>query len=355
MVRGKKAFFFTFIAIMLVVLFFLIINTRQTIENMEEADYVRHRVETVNNLFFDLENELLSDINTAIAARAMKGLIVQINESQIFFGNDTQATEAFVASMWNGSYLNGSPFWYMQGHSIEDILGRFRKQVNDTFQISFNLSLLNDSLEINQTGRFDFTVYARYRYSAETREAEWLPKHVDVVSEFSVIGFDDPYYLLMTGGNYTQPIAPDPLISQSWDAWNVTHLNRSIHDHTYMWNLDAMSYWQRFFNDTSSSPYGIESFINADILKHYVAPDYLNFSAPQNRSYVDYMFWYPTWNCSDYDNPTGRWGDLRGVQGVNATGFRLDRDHIGRYLNVSRNESRDQAVGGLTYVVCTNS
>jgi hypothetical protein len=350
MPKGKHAFFFTFLAILVIILLYIIVQTESLVENRDERLLVQERIDSISGLLTELEEEMLPDILTSVSQRSLYIMANHTNATQSFWASKDAFEASFRELAYNGT-LSGTPQDALENQTILALLDMFSEAVQDAYHITFNISIDNESIRIIQQTPYSVGVFANLTFSAQDKEATWLAKQETVFGNFSIIGFMDPYYAVWTKGNYTQYINKT---NTSWDNdWDVFRLNKTIQRHLYASSTIAPSFLQRFYNDTNASSAGIESFIDADTLKDHIAEDYINFSTAHNRSYVDHLFFRVPWECWDYiDVNNTQAYDLHSIQGIDITGFRLEDEHLYTYLNST--ETQDVSLGGLTKTVCSN-
>jgi len=312
---------------------------------------VQQRMSDVNMLIVNLEDNMISDMLIATSKVTLLHMVNYTNRTQTFFYDKETFEKAFNDMLYNGT-IEGIP-QNVTNDTIVYLLDDFMQMVNEVYHVNLNITVDNSTINISQATPFGVGVNAIFTFSIHNNDANWLPKTKSMNINFSLDRFPDPYYLLSTKGNYTQRINISDINEY---RWNRTLLNDSIPKKQYYVNRNAPSFLQRFYNDTeNSSVIGIESFINPETLKLYVAEDVFNFSIPHNRSYIDYLFWSVPWDCWDYndENNTQRY-DLHNITGINYTGFRLEDSHLNVYLNTSAGETRDISLGGNTFTVCAN-
>mgnify|MGYP006278755727 CR=1 FL=1 len=344
----KRGFLFTFLALLLVLLFYVIIQTRLVLENRDTTTLVQQRVEDINKLVLDIEQKIFPNIMTATGRSGLATLWQHVNETT-FFENKTAFERGFRDCIFNGT-VNATYRIEMENQTIPYILESVENLSEDVYHVNVTVKVHNETINITQDTPFAVRVNATFEYSIRSKEAFWHPKNHSVSVNFTVKGLNDPYYSVYTDGNYTQVINATNVTEGDWSIKRLLGMIRARH---YGPNKDAPSYLQRFYNDTSASDIGIESFINPLAINRTLHGTY--FEDAHNRSYVDWLFWDSPWNCSDYvDNFNEQHYDLHNISGINVTGFRLEDAHLTMYLNTSRDEHRDRAVGGNTTTVCAN-
>ncbi|MCH8329398.1 MAG: hypothetical protein IIB81_03315, partial [Nanoarchaeota archaeon] len=151
----------------------------------------------------------------------------------------------------------------MTGNTYTEWLNRIKTTAQDTYNVDTSL-LIND-IKVYQITPWFVNVDADLSFNVSSETASWN-KTATIKTEISVEKFDDPYYLVKTGGAYYNKINKSNVKFDEWHIENVTdHIKYGTYVH---WeNSDAPSFLQRFIGDTSaSSCCGIESLVNRDKL-----------------------------------------------------------------------------------------
>jgi hypothetical protein len=348
----KKGFFFTFTALLIVFLMYLIVQGQQVVGNVDEEQLVRQRMEGINTFVVRFSQVMLSNMLEASSTRAFRSAIDYMNTTQTSFDSSQQFYTQMQSTIINGS-LMGSVHPFMRNKTVEYMLDQVINLTWETYHIRLNATVNHSTLNITQVSPYTIRVRALFNYDVKSEDATWYPKDEWATAYVSVQLLRDPMMLVNTNGDFAPLIIPSNITEYQW---NSSLLKQTIKSHRYTRNYDAPSYLQRFWNNSNASAYGIESFID---------PDALGVTRAYNRSYIDWMFFNMPWNCSDYDpsdpfwpdvlgGPGSQWGDLHNISGITDLGFRLEDRHLTIYLNTSNNEHRDIASGGLTSTICSN-
>lgn len=319
----KKAIFFTFIAITMVAIFALIFTPQTDISLQKDTNAVRIRISSVDDYVGDLQNSYFEKILRASTYKTISSLIFYVNSTGTYIPN---LDSAFYEVILNGT---------INKVSIDSITGK---------KIMYNSTLINwsqmiikvakDTLNVNTTIVIEnVSVYQTKPWSIDSRlvlsfdvlsnAAEWARKNVSIITEISIEGLYDPYYLVNTNRKYTNQIKKSSLDN---NKWNISNLRDQLRNDTYIhWQQSgAPTFLMRFTNTTTnSSCCGIESLVNPNKLSQ----------SDQRESYVDYLFWSHTYNnpanCTQLYNITnpstggGIWDEFRY--------FKLDLIHVVEY------------------------
>lgn len=348
----KRAFFFTFSALLLILLFYGMLQARLSIDSVDERSFSQHRVEGINRFINELDDSILPNILKATGKRTLGVMRVYINETGEFFPNATNFTKEFRNAIYTGR-INGIPQAAMADSTIPDLIENITKVASDAYHINISITTDPDSLVIAHHTPFSIAINGTFNIAVSSEDAQWFSTPYTVGNNFSIIGMADPFFDIYIGGGYERLVEQTEVRESEW---NASALQSHIDAEEYAVSRDAPSYLQRFYNSTNASTYGIESMIN---------PDTLSLLMNYNRSYVDWLFFSPPWNCSDYDqfnpywpdvpgSPFSQWGDLHNISGVTPSfpGFVLEDRHLVVYLNISDGEHQDLSVGGLTQTTC---
>ncbi len=327
-IKSKKGVFFTFMAILVVSVLVLAFSSDVYVTSKNKIPVVKSRVKTADNYLRNLETSYLETSLYTSSHNALNSIILYIVNQTNFLIDENDLNLKFEEILLNGS-INGENINTKYNiklmdentfiHRLEDI----EEMSQDVLHITtrFDKDNINAIIfQSNDTGPWQVGINLTMNYSVNAGIALWnKTKTISIV--ISILGFDDPLYLVNSG--YSHPIKETPFNDTEW---NVSTLNKHIANATYRHESNesnestehSPSYLMRFYNNTSPSLCcGIESMINETL------------SDGRYKSYVDYCFWSD--ECDDYGHKLYNITDIT----TPAYPFKLDAYHVGQY-NVTK-------------------
>lgn len=326
-IKGRKAVFFTFIAITIIAVFVLVYSPQANVSLQKDTESVRSRISTIDRYVDELEEQYLETVLRAASHKAILSLIYYINSSDPpkYLSN---LDSAFYEVISNGT-INGIPIDYLTGRKIMDnnTLTNWTTKINhtskDTYNVNTSVWIINAS--VSQSKPWSLDVSLSLNYSIQSETANWRKDNVIITASVSIEGFNDPYYMVNTQRQYSPRIKKS---SVEFNKWNLTHVREHLRNVTYVhWqDSDAPSFLMRFTNNMApSNCCGIESLVDPNKIS---VPD-------QRESYVDYLFWTHAYNgqCPLLYNITNPYASPGSQAGLwdEFPFFKLDIDHVIKY------------------------
>jgi len=319
-IRNKRGMFFTFIAITIMTVFLLLFTPRADVSLQVDAERTSTRINSINNFIDDLENQYFNTVLRSSTHKAILSLIFYINETDSFL-SDLDA--AFQEVIINGT-INDLPIdsvtnkKIMEGSTLTNWSDKIIKTAQETLNV--NTSILINNVSLFQTTPWNLESTVDLNISVSSAVASWNVNSI-ITASISIEGLHDPYYLINTGGVYTNRIKRSSI---ELNLWNISQVREHLRNGTYVHrqNAPAPSFLMRFTNTIiNSSCCGIESIVNPNKIS----------SSDQIDSYVDYILWNPSSNipCNELNNITnpstggGLWDEFRY--------FKLDLNHTVGY------------------------
>ena len=316
---GKKGMFLTLISISIIAAV-IIIFTPSGLDLSKNMPVIKTRVSNVNEYVLDLENVYLENALKATGRKTLIGLIGHVKDNG-FFANAVEFENAFSEVLLHGEY-NGNNIGVMDENTYNDWLNQIVITAKNTYNIDTTFSPIQlTDIQVYQIRPWFIEVEADITFSVTSETASWT-RDVTIKTEISVENFDDPYYLVNTGGSYINKIRKS---DTKFDEWDVDKVKDFITDgnYTHFENSNAPNFLMRFTNDISASPCcGIESLVN---------PNNPAITG-KDVSYVDYKYWSATPTCP---NP-----NLYTVNDITGSfplfpNFKLDFNHVVLYTLLS--------------------
>lgn len=290
--RGKKAMFFTLIAIIFVDI--LIFGHETTVE-FAEADRmqsVKARVHMMNDFVSSLETD------------ASRGLYISTFRSMVSINNyvtsqgeiidvDTLFEEVIINGTIEGD-VNNSPL--MENQTLPDWITKMQV-IADGLDINLSITILNTS--ISHSGPWSLEPTMGISYTAvDQKGLANFSRTVTIRSSVAILGWQDPLFALNTQGGSKE------VVVSNVTTWNHSNLMMHMTNETFIEDSNGPSFLLRLENKTEASPDGISSVLDPTF--------YLN---PDNRSMTDYLYWNETF--------TGNTSSVRNITDVGYIEFRL--------------------------------
>ena len=308
---GKKGMFLTFIAISLIAAL-IVIFTPSDINLSKNLQATKTRVSNVNEYVSDLESVYLERTLQATGRKTLISLIGHVKDNG-FFDNAVKFENAFSDVLLTGKY-NGNNIGVMDENTYINLIDDIKTTAEQTFNVE-TIFTVND-IKVEQTRPWFVDVEADITFRVSSETASWN-KNVLIKTEISVENFDDPYYLVNTGGSYINKIRKS---DTKFDEWSDEKVIDFIEDgnYTHFEDGQAPSFLMRFYNDISaSSCCGIESLVNPN------NPSISN----KDVSYVDYLYWSSVENCANPPYTLLRVDKIH----TEFPNFKFDLNHLAKY------------------------
>ena len=299
----KKAMFFTLISILLIGVFLLSFSVYSTYRTREKMFIVESRVKTMNNFIAGIEQDIERGLKIA-AIRALLGLENHISETGEFLNN---SKENFKEAIVNGS-LNNKTLDLTTGSSIKDWIQKINLQAQ---KVNIILDYYINDVTVNQSNPWKIDVYLDIDlFVNDTAGIAGWKISKEIFNQISIIGYEDPIYLIGVFGKTTRTINPT-----NFTTWDIGNLKAHLNAKTYRAYSGAPSFLMRLEGNLSSSLYGIETLIDTNQLIQYEIP-------LKYRSSVDYIYWGEQ-TTTDYS--------IHNITDDFMPNFRLDSAHVTSY------------------------
>lgn len=300
LIKNRKGIFFTMIV---VVIISLLVASYTFYSYTKERRVIQKRIETMNNFIVSLEQ----DIPRKIFITGFRSVFVfntKIIETGSYIQNVSLNTEELFV---NGTYL-GQNQPIMIGARLDDLKSDL---INQGSKININVTLRDERIYIYQTDPWNVkvTLVANFTIADNTNLASWN-KTLNATGEIPISYFEDPVYLLGSGGLITTKINQTSTVTFS----SQTLLNFT-QNQEYINSTDAPSFIDRLEGNLGvSSPNGIESLVNIPRLQAQGI-------ATQEKSIVDHIYFSnsnPSW-CHIAGQPSWFYLDTNSLTTYQAT------------------------------------
>ena len=271
--KGKKhGIFFTLMsAFLLAILIFTVaITTRQ-----EKQDSTKARILSLNSFVKSIEADM--DRGLYITSfRAVLAMEQYITQKGAYIGN---SKKAFAEALLNGT-VEGTNMSIMENSTMADWIKSIQLKSGEAdLDVAININ----SVTISQADAWNLKISMNATLQANDRKkvASWNREET-VETSLSVIGLEDPVYLIGTSGKLPNVIAltqyEGNYVAGSDTTNLIAHTNGSFYS-----NASAPSFLMRLEGNLSASPFGMESLVNVPNLQ-------VQGISPISKSVVDYIY-----------------------------------------------------------------
>ena len=294
----KKAIFYTSAAIALTIVIIVTYSSYTGYRLSDKMDVIQTRIETVNFFIKDVEK----DINKGATIAGFRTLL---SFNQFVATNGTfldNVNDRFKESFLNGT-INNQPLGLMKDSTFTDWANKISAEA-DKVDIKFNFKINN--VILNQTD--PWTVNIGLNLSLDIRDKRntsyWIRDRY-LTNSISIIGFEDPLYVVNSNGRVTSIIKPTNITNfvVNGKADNLLiHMNNSF----YIAHNDSPSFLMRFEGNLGNSTNGIESLVN-------LAKFQQQGLALKDRSVVDFIYFGTKATTNFRVNNTPEWFKIDGT------------------------------------------
>lgn len=282
MEMNKRAVFFTFIALFVIILVVAVVTTRDTYRYRERSNAISSRVRTMNNFIQDFEEDLERELFIG-GYRALISMNSYVRQIQDYV---TDIDDTFTEILVNGTADDGNITMTLmkqetQGADINSWVARVNEEAA---KMNIRTSVKVNKVTIQHVT--PWVVEVKLNATVNISDVKGLASWVfdkGYEQQFSIVGFEDPLYTVETADKVTNliNITPNMTFVDSNNDTGVLeeHLLKSY----YINNIDAPSFLMRFEGDFSASPFGIESMVNVEEL-------FEQGLFVKNRSVIDYLY-----------------------------------------------------------------
>lgn len=299
----KKAIFYTIAAITLTAVIFVTYGAYTTYKLTDKMETIETRIETVNFFIKDIEKDL------------GKGAYITSFRTLLSFNQFITTNGTYISNInekFKESFLNGTiskqPLSLMKDSTFTDWANRISKE-SGKIDIKFNFTV-ND-VRLNHTD--PWTVEVGVNVTLDVRDkrntSSWTRNRY-LTTKISVIGFEDPLYVINSKGRVTNTIVNTNITPfvVGGDVRNlISHMNSSY----YIAHKDSPSFLMRLEGNLGNSSMGIESLVNLEEFQQQGL-------ALKDRSIVDYIYFGTKSTANFRINNTPEW-------------FKIDLEHLETY------------------------
>ncbi|MBS3114070.1 hypothetical protein J4448_03135 [Candidatus Woesearchaeota archaeon] len=299
----KRGIFYTTAAIALTIVIIVTYSAYSTYRLSDKMDVIQTRIETVNFFLKDVER----DINNGAYIAGFRTLL---SFNQFIANNGTfidNINERFKESFLNGT-IKQQPLGLMKDSTFTDWANKISTEANKV-DIKFNFTV--NEVKINHTDPWSVTVGLNLSLDIrDKRNTSYWIRDRYLTQSISIIGFEDPLYIINSKGRVTNTIVKSN-ITQFVISGKVDNLLIHANNSWYIAHNDSPSFLMRFEGNLGNSTYGIESLVNLDEFQQQGL-------TLKDRSVVDYIYFGTKSTTNFRINNTPEW-------------FKIDQGHLKFY------------------------
>ncbi|MBI2657304.1 hypothetical protein HYX08_01265 [Candidatus Woesearchaeota archaeon] len=295
---SKKGIFYTTAAIALTIVIITTYSSFSTNRLSDKMDVVQNRIETVNFFIKDVEK----DIGKGVTIATFRTLL---SFNQFIANNGTfidDINERFRESFLNGT-INHQQLSLMKDSTFTDWANKISAEA-DKVGIKFNFTIKD--VQINHTDPWTISVGLNISLDIrDKRNTSYWVRDRYLTNTISIIGFEDPLYIVNSNGRVTNTITKTNF-TQFVVNGNVQNLLGHMNNSWYIAHNDSPSFLMRFEGNLGNSTNGIESLVN---LGEFEAQGL----TLKDRSIVDYVYFGTKSTTNFRVNATPTWFKIDGT------------------------------------------
>ncbi len=248
---NKKGFFFTVLALFLVLMLLSAVNLKQRSSMLNKNLAEEVRVNTMNSFLDDFERDAERAVYIT-SFRAVNSVINYITSNGRFIGD---FNSAFEEAFFYGT-INNEMQGIMENSTFYDWIGRV-KRIAKTYSI--NLSVEPYYLQVKQSNPWSLNVMVNMSVDAVDMGgiASWH-YNTSINTSVSIIGLEDPLYAVAALGRIFNTIRRWPY-QHFVSGTNTSYLKEFINNSYYIADSNAPDFIMRLEGNFSASQNGIES------------------------------------------------------------------------------------------------
>ena len=274
---NRKGFTYVLSVALLLAVIVLVFLTGIEPRYQDDTELVRARVVSMNDFVTNLE----SDINRATYITSFRALLSLEDyvASQGEFLNDTEV--AFIEAFENGTIV-GTNATLMNDSTFTDYLNRVNALGGE---VGFSIDLSIQDVQLFHLNPWSVAVAVNLTIVLDDNlgVATWNTTET-FVTEVPIFDLRDPLYSSNTQNRVVNTIRQFPYDPPVNESNTTTYLEEFANTSAYLANTEAPSFLQRFENNISPSPYGIESIVNVVELSTQ------DISVDADRVKLDYIY-----------------------------------------------------------------
>ena len=279
---SRKGFVFSMIAILLLLVFFIIVQAGLVNTSNESRDFA-----TASQLVTQIEDSAIPIITRAVLRSHLAALIDSYNATNPVVLSQDEAIRLtqLEALFFNGTLPNG----YDLGYNLSFYFDQYVDLVlNET---PFELSIVphNFSFSVSHSNPWALDVSILYLYSLRTPKLEWANKSLYHTQSIDITGYDDPLmYLQLIPDSINKSVSIVPA-NVSVGNFTLANMSDAVLQSRFMHNNASPDFLSRLSNLTTPSVFGIERVISFAMTN----------SSEKNATYVSHVFYESLGVCNN--------------------------------------------------------
>ncbi|MBI3027539.1 hypothetical protein HYY70_05500 [Candidatus Woesearchaeota archaeon] len=293
----KKAIFYTTAAIALTIVIIATYSIHGSYKFSDRMEVIQTRIETMNFFIKDVEK----DIDKGIFIAGFRSLL---SFNQFIATNGTfldSVSERFKESFLNGT-ISQKPLSLMKDSTFTDWANKISAEA-DKIDIKFNFTV--NVVKLNQTDPWSVIIGVNITLDIrDKRNTSYWIRDRYLENTISIIGFEDPLYVVNSKGRVTNSIRESNITSfvVNGKADNLlVHANNSY----YIAHNDSPNFLMRLEGNLGNSTFGIESLVNLEKFQQQGLQ-------LKDRSIVDYIYFGTKATTNFRVNNTPDWFKIDG-------------------------------------------
>ncbi|MBI2542065.1 hypothetical protein HYV80_05135 [Candidatus Woesearchaeota archaeon] len=293
----KKAIFYTTAAIALTIVIIATYSAYSSYRLNDKMEAVQTRIETVNFFIKDVEKDINNGASIA-SSRTLLSFNQFITTNGTFIDN---MDERFKESFLNGT-IKQQPLGLMKDATFTEWVNRISAEA-DKIDIKFNFTINEVKLNQSDPWSIDVGINITFDIRDKRNTSYWLREKY-LKNTISIIGFEDPLYVVNSKGRVTNPVIISN-ITQFVVGGNVQNLIIHANNSWYIAHNDSPNFLMRFEGNLGNSTFGIESLVNLEEFQQQGL-------ALKDRSIVDYIYFGTKSTTNFRVNNTPEWFKIDG-------------------------------------------
>jgi hypothetical protein len=298
---GKKGIAYMAVSILFLGIVYAVFYSSSDYSQREKQRNIEIRIMAIDDFIEDFHNDAQRAVYIT-GYRSLIGMEDYVSSHGVFLQHPRESfREVFYYGTINSTYMavmNNSEFQ------------EYERRINaNADKINVHIELNVTSIELYHTDpwHINVIVFTNVNITDNTNIAEW-DYNTTFSTKVPVFDVRDPLYSVNTKGKVQKPVKRFNMsffVDDSDNKNDTTNLQYMVNNSLYVNNTNAPSFLMRFSNNLSSSPYGIESFVNLpelsaqsiDIDNDKSVVDYIYFSnrTTSNKCSIQNMVYVPDW------------------------------------------------------------
>jgi len=304
-IRGRKAVFFTMVAIILASIIVLLFSVETSFRLKDKMNVVETRVTTLNSFFKDIEK----DLSRGLYISGYRSLLAMTEYISIYGVYLDDVNLRFKEAMINGT-VNSIPINVLQNQTFDYWTVKISQEALKIGIIT-NISIINLSIYPIDTWTVGISSYVSILLN-DTKGTASFAKNTNISTTVGINDFEDPLYTINSYGRVFNTIINTGVTNFG----NISELRKHLNFSYYLPSNTAPDFLMRLTGNLSNSTYGIESIVN---LNEFVVQGL----SIKSSSDVDYIYFGNMSIPSCLVNET--------INDTLINWFRLDDAHLATY------------------------